>query len=479
MVDFYRKYYIDSTKKQEILKTGVVVFDTSALLDLYYYSSETQSEIFQKVFKYLEGRLWIPAQVYFEYLKNKKKVAEKPISSYERLIKKKEKGDDGGYVESISEKVKELQTKRINEIKNQLKTLKEQTLGTEKHPYLSSDVYNDYDEAIKAFEIELGKFSDKTTKFYEKISVEIDKQKSELKDNIVPDVVQSTIEHCFQIGKEYKFSKMLEIAQEGKYRYEEKIPPGHEDKGEKEGLQKYGDLYVWKQILDYAGKKRQDFILVTNDVKEDWFEEDKKTPRFELLKEFNEKANTNIWLFSMKDFIHYINDLLKEQINEQVLQDIEAVQVEREDRQLALTISNENLQSVFDSVLQKNIYIIDLIPKNEVIRLFDNPYIFEAEDENGLKIRVIATLVGGGNYARVLHGMTNAFELKKFYKANNEHFLYYNFIIAKNADILEKCLGHLGKTKVRKLFADRSIQSAICYFNEEHSISIEKANFEI
>lgn len=49
--------------------------------------------------------------------------------------------------------------------------------------------------------------------------------------------------------------------------------------------------------LDCASLKQMDFILVTNDVKSDWFEDDKKTPRFELLKEFHEKANKSICFF--------------------------------------------------------------------------------------------------------------------------------------------------------------------------------------
>lgn len=80
MIDLYKKYYLDSDKVQQILKSGIIVFDTSALLDLYYYSFDTQNEIFRNVFKYLSNRLWIPSQVYFEYLKNRKKVSEKPIS---------------------------------------------------------------------------------------------------------------------------------------------------------------------------------------------------------------------------------------------------------------------------------------------------------------------------------------------------------------------------------------------------------------
>lgn len=73
MIDLYKKYYLDSDKVQQILKSGIIVFDTSALLDLYYYSFDTQNEIFRNVFKYLSNRLWIPSQVYFEYLKNRKK----------------------------------------------------------------------------------------------------------------------------------------------------------------------------------------------------------------------------------------------------------------------------------------------------------------------------------------------------------------------------------------------------------------------
>lgn len=45
MIDLYKKYYLDSDKVQQILKSGIIVFDTSALLDLYYYSFDTQNEI--------------------------------------------------------------------------------------------------------------------------------------------------------------------------------------------------------------------------------------------------------------------------------------------------------------------------------------------------------------------------------------------------------------------------------------------------
>ena len=427
----------------------------------YKNSSETRNEIFNKAFNYLKGRLWIPAQVYFEYLKNKSKVSEKPILSYERLLTKQSK--DGGYVNSIVDKTKMLQGQSLGEIKNQLKTLKEQTLGTDKHPYLSPDVYAEYESVLSVVENQLTDFSTKTAEFQTRIQKEIEKKITELQSNLLPDNVNNAIESSFQIGKEYSFSKMMEIAREGSFRYSEEIPPGYEDGKEKTGLQKYGDLFVWNQILDCAKSKQKDFIFVTNDVKIDWYEEDKRTPRFELLKEFREQANKRIWLLSMKNFIYHVNLLLDDQIHENVLQDIDSVQDEKENDKIRKELSADDIQKIFNNLIVKPIYVIDKIPKNESIRLFDNPDIYEAEDENGRKFRIITTIVGGGNYARVLHGMTNAFELKKLYETGNEHYWYYNFIIAKNEALVEKVMEHMGKTKVRKLFADHSIQTAVCY----------------
>ena len=46
-----------------------------------------------------------------------------------------------------------LQSQGLGEIKNQLKTLKEQTLGTEKHLYLSPEIYAEFDSALSTLEV--------------------------------------------------------------------------------------------------------------------------------------------------------------------------------------------------------------------------------------------------------------------------------------------------------------------------------------
>lgn len=177
------------------------------------------------------------------------------------------------------------------------------------------------------------------------------------------------IQNSFSVGKEYSFQQMVEIAKVGKYRYEEEILPGYKDEENKIGLQKYGDLYVWYQLLDYASSHQKNFILVTNDAKNDWFEEDKITPRYELLKEFNGQANKSIWLLSMKNFLWKINGLLDERLNEQIFKDIDLVDENKDNNVQTPSLLLEMIQDAFHNVLAEDVFLIDAIPTDETIRL--------------------------------------------------------------------------------------------------------------
>lgn len=57
----------------------------------------------------------------------------------------------------------------------------------------------------------------------------------------------------------------------------------------------YGDLIVWKQVIQKSKKDKINIILVTDDLKEDWWLKiNGKTigPRFELIKEFHIETKT-------------------------------------------------------------------------------------------------------------------------------------------------------------------------------------------
>ena len=48
-MNLYEKFYLSQEEQAKLLEESMIVFDTSALLDLYYYSNETQSSIFNTV----------------------------------------------------------------------------------------------------------------------------------------------------------------------------------------------------------------------------------------------------------------------------------------------------------------------------------------------------------------------------------------------------------------------------------------------
>lgn len=79
MRTIYTKSLIDNDTEAYLWGSAIFVFDTCALLDLYYMTKETQ-EIIADILKSLSGRIWLPAQVSYEFKKNQNNARMKPIS---------------------------------------------------------------------------------------------------------------------------------------------------------------------------------------------------------------------------------------------------------------------------------------------------------------------------------------------------------------------------------------------------------------
>ena len=52
-------YSIDLKREKKLWKDSVIIFDTSVLLDFYYYPLKSREDIFNKIFEPLKDRLWI------------------------------------------------------------------------------------------------------------------------------------------------------------------------------------------------------------------------------------------------------------------------------------------------------------------------------------------------------------------------------------------------------------------------------------
>src|SRR5258708_6754574 len=80
-------YQLSEFRESNLWKDCLFVFDTSALLDMYFYPESTRKEIYRDILEKIKDRLWMPNHVQFEFLKNRKGVVLKPISeNYKPLI---------------------------------------------------------------------------------------------------------------------------------------------------------------------------------------------------------------------------------------------------------------------------------------------------------------------------------------------------------------------------------------------------------
>lgn len=356
------KYELDKTNEEELLKNAVIVFDTSALLELYIYSEESQNDIFNSIFKIIKERVWIPAQVEFEFSKNRAKVLHKPIQVYKDLIHirkiktndlhaKGEKGsNDSGYVEKIETLISSIKNNTLEDINGNMKTLIEKTVNkkVKKHPFFEKEVFSEITDKISCFEKNIDKLINDFEMFKCRISAEVDSRIKDLKSNEKTDLLFNKITETFKIGEEFSYAETLEVVREGELRYRNSVPPGYKDLKDKIGFQIYGDLICWKQIIKHMKNLNKPVILVSNDKKEDWIEEvhDIKMPRYELIKEFWSETNNQFWIYDMHTFIYKIQSALGIKLKNSVNNEINLIKNETRNLKFISSLKLQDIEKV-------------------------------------------------------------------------------------------------------------------------------------
>lgn len=385
-------YLLNPEKEKELFDNSIIVFDTSSLLDFYFFTDENIIELEEKLFKQIKSKLYFTFQSHFEFLKNKDKVKLKPIDSYNSLINKIKGNNDSGHIEEIENVIKQTSTIISDEIRGHLKTLQEKVTKNNKHPYLKSANFSEFNSQLHAFEKKITEFKSQFENFKKSIIEEIEDQKNIFK-NVNQDKVLPILENYFNITKEHKLAEIFEYIKEGEFRYKNQIPPGYLDEEGKIGFQKYGDLIVWKEILTLAKSKKSNIILVINDVKEDWWHlDDKKkhiSPRYELIKEFSDTTNKNFWMYDISNFLYKANNYISTSIDSETIEDIKNITEEKHP---------EFPEEIFIEWLFKNfnLTVLDFFKKTEDLN-YD--YVMHSENE---KIIVKHCKIKSPVYTRVM-----------------------------------------------------------------------------
>lgn len=246
------EYYQPSADDiKRLWNEGTIVLDANVLLNLFRYSTNSREELY-KILEHYQDRLWIPYQVAFEFLENSKSLPA-----------------------SLSKVISDT-LKKIDSLSGALDSILELNKFDKYHLLKPEDIRKE------------------TKKLQDRLHDKIEKIKKEY-EAVDKDAIVDKITDLFngKVGEDFDDNTLENLYKEGERRYKEKVPPGFKDLEEKKGAPKrhlYGDLIWWKQAIEYAKTNSCDLVIVTDDAKEDWWykvENETKSPRVELIKEFN------------------------------------------------------------------------------------------------------------------------------------------------------------------------------------------------
>jgi hypothetical protein len=255
-------------------KTGLVGFDASVLLNIYAYSNETRSELVSLIEKNA-ARLRLPYQFGLEFARNRGAVIIKQVNNYRKAEK-------------------ELEDFQQNQVESR-----------RDHPYLSEE----------------------STKALVSIREELKKRRSEMEKLVAIDPYADKILAVFdgKLGPAPSSGELEKAHETAKERYEKNLPPGYTDLKDKAVPEAYGDCIGWLQLIEIAKKENKGFLLITDDLKEDWWHIERERtigPRPELLAEFAALTGQKLWIYSSVNFLRAAKDFMGAEIGDQAIKEI-------------------------------------------------------------------------------------------------------------------------------------------------------------
>lgn len=224
------------------------VFDANVLLNLYGYAKQTRDDFF-KILESINEKVWLPYHAGLEYQNRRLAIIRNEKTVFNDIEKSLDK------IQNIFKS----DFTRF-ELKRRFPKLFEDTEKLEKK---INESISDYKESVSNWNSE-----QPCVRSHDKIREKL----NDLFEN--------------RVGEKPKDQDWLNnLYKEGVERFKNKIPPGFKDtdKANKnnnthffyDGLnyeRQYGDLIVWKQIIEKAkGEDVENIIFITDDAKDDWW----------------------------------------------------------------------------------------------------------------------------------------------------------------------------------------------------------------
>ena len=227
---------------KRLLESGYIIIpDTNVLLNLYRYSPEF-SEFGLQCLQEVIDSIYLPATVRIEFGKH----CRAAFSDMEKRINNAGKNTEQqvaaarNKILSSCEPLERLHFPEVNVFRSELESLLNRLAQTA----------NEFFEERRGLELSSHYWggSDKVAELVKGIE---------------------SYNHVFSAPSQ---EDIFTWCEEGQERYKKEIPPGFKDAKSKDGVRKYGDLIIWKELLNFARTQSKDIVFITDDVKADWWE---------------------------------------------------------------------------------------------------------------------------------------------------------------------------------------------------------------
>jgi hypothetical protein len=273
-----------------LLTSGLVIPDTNVFLNLYRYNEHTRSDLLT-VLSGLGNRLWVPRQVMEEFWRNREGVLRDPRDTEKTAI--------------------ELMGQRERAVITFRTWANRVGLPARRGDQLIKVLTGAFDEVISG----VGELADRDAGQFAR-----DTNKDPVLASLEPILRGS-------IGRGMDKADYAAALEEAKKRGAEKRPPGYKDSG-KQDPAAAGDYLIWAQVLREAKLRERDVLLVTGDVKEDWWRREHgelRGPRPELVDEMRVSAGVRLFMIRPETLLLYGSQVLQVEVREESVEDIERV----------------------------------------------------------------------------------------------------------------------------------------------------------
>lgn len=272
-----------------IWQTATFVFDTNVLLHAYRYKLELQTQLLD-YWQRLRERVWLPHQVALEYHRNAPNaIMGEQLSAYKAM-----KEAVTGARESLVNKLQKLHDQN-----------KSRYLSLDPAPLIAA-LQSGFDMAMQL----------------------IDDTKDSVPTGDAITQAWERIDTIFagRVGDPFSPERQARVYQESEYRYRYQIPPGFADESGKEGADRYGDVILWLQTIDFAKDRHAPIIFVTDDAKIDWWEDGK--PHRALAQEMYERAGVALLQLRAGQFLNGVRQHLNIEVEQEVIDEADEVREE-------------------------------------------------------------------------------------------------------------------------------------------------------